>query len=326
MLRRELIQALAVAAVVWPLVAQAQPYPSRPVVMVVPYAAGGTFDVMGRILATRMSELLGQPVIVENTTGAGGIIGVNRVVNAAPDGYTLLLGSTGTHAYNQTIYKKRRYDAINDFTPVALFSEQPMVLEVRNDLPANTFPEFVALLKANAGKMQYGSAGAGTTTHLACSLLNAKVGVNVTHVPYRGSAPAAQDLIGGQIDYLCGNLGAAAPLIAGRQVKAIAVLSRARSPLMPDLASAHEQGLTDFDVTTWTAFFLPRGAPRAIVEKLNALTHATMDTPAITSRMLEIGVTGVAPERRNPEYLASFVADEVARWEGPIKSSGLQVD
>jgi tripartite-type tricarboxylate transporter receptor subunit TctC len=281
---------------------------------------------MGRILATRMSELLGQPVIVENTTGAGGIIGVNRVVNAAPDGHTLLLGSTGTHAYNQTIYKKRRYDAINDFTPVALFSEQPMVLEVRNDLPANTFPEFVALLKVNAGKMQYGSAGAGTTTHLACSLLNAKVGVNVTHVPYRGSAPAAQDLIGGQIDYLCGNLGAAAPLIAGRQVKAIAVLSRARSPLMPDLASAHEQGLTDFDVTTWTAFFLPKGAPRAIVEKLNAVTHATMDTPAIKSRMLEIGVTGVAPERRSPEYLGSFVADEVARWEGPIKSSGLQVD
>jgi tripartite-type tricarboxylate transporter receptor subunit TctC len=326
MLRRELIKALAAAAVVWPLAAQAQPYPSRPVVMVVPYAAGGTFDVMGRILATRMSELLGQPVIVENTTGAGGIIGVNRVVNAAPDGYTLLLGSTGTHAYNQTIYKKRRYDAINDFTPVALFSEQPMVLEVRNDLPANTFPEFVALLKANAGKMQYGSAGAGTTTHLACSLLNAKVGVNVTHVPYRGSAPAAQDLIGGQIDYLCGNLGAAAPLIAGRQVKAIAVLSRARSPLMPDLASAHEQGLTDFDVTTWTAFFLPKGAPRAIVEKLNVVTHATMDTPAITSRMLEIGVTGVAPERRSPQYLASFVADEVVRWEGPIKSSGLQVD
>ena len=310
----------------WPLAARAQTYPSRPIVMVVPYAAGGTFDVMGRILAARMSEILGQPVIVENTTGAGGIIGVTRLINAAPDGYTLLLGSTGTHAYNQTIYKKRRYDAIKDFTPVALFSEQPMVLEVRKDLPANTIPEFVALLKANAGKMQYGSAGAGTTTHLACSLLNSKIGVNVTHVPYRGSAPAANDLIGGQIDYLCGNLGAAAPLIAGRQVKALAVLSRARSPLMPDLASAHEQGLTDFDVTTWTAFFLPRGAPRAIVEKLNALTHATMDTPAITSRMLEIGVTGVAPERRSPEYLASFVADEVARWEGPIKSSGLQVD
>ena len=326
MVWRDCIKVFTVAAVVWPIAAQAQTYPSRPIVMVVPYAAGGTFDVMGRILAARMSEILSQPVIVENTTGAGGIIGVTRVINAAPDGYTLLLGSTGTHAYNQTIYKKRRYDAINDFTPVALFSEQPMVLEARKDLPANNIPEFVALLKANAGKMQYGSAGAGTTTHLACSLLNAKIGVNVTHVPYRGSAPAANDLIGGQIDYLCGNLGAAAPLIVGQQVKAIAVLSLGRTPLMPDLASAHEQGLTGFDVTTWTAFFLPKGAPRAVVDKLNDVAHATMDTPAIKSRMLEIGVTGVAPERRSPEYLAKFVADEVSRWEGPIKSGGLQVD
>ena len=326
MLGRDFIKVLVVAAAVWPVAAQAQTYPSRPVVMVVPFAAGGTFDVMGRILAVRMGELLGQSVVVENATGAGGIIGVNRVVNAAPDGYTLLLGSTGTHAYNQTIYKKRRYDAINDFTPVALFSEQPMVLEVRKDLPASTIPEFIALLKANAGKMQYGSAGAGTTTHLACSLLNSKIGVNVTHVPYRGSAPAANDLIGGQIDYLCGNLGAAAPLIAGKQVKAIAVLSGGRTPLMPDLATAHEQGLTGFDVTTWTAFFLPKGAPRAIVDKLNEVAHATMDSPAIKARMLEIGVTGVAPERRSPEYLAKFVADEVARWEEPIKSGGLQVD
>ena len=326
MRRRDFIKVLAVAAAVWPVAAEAQTYPSRPIVMVVPFAAGGTFDVMGRILAVRMSEILGQPVTVENTTGAGGIIGVNRVINSAPDGYTLLLGSTGTHAYNQTIYKKRRYDAVNDFTPVTLFSEQPMVLEVRKDLPANTIPEFVALLKANAGKMQYGSAGAGTTTHLACSLLNAKIGVNVTHVPYRGSAPAANDLMGGQIDYLCGNLGAAAPLIAGKQVKAIAVLSQGRSPLMPDLASAHEQGLTGFDVTTWTAFFLPKGAPRAIVDKLNEVTHATMDTPVIKSRMLEIGVTGVALERQSPDYLATFVREEIARWEGPIKAAGLQVD
>jgi tripartite-type tricarboxylate transporter receptor subunit TctC len=326
MLRREIIKGLAVAATIWPVAAPAQTYPSRPIVMVVPFAAGGTFDVMGRILAVRMSELLGQSVVVENATGAGGIIGVNRVVNAAPDGYTLLLGSTGTHAYNQTIYKKRRYDAINDFTPVALFSEQPMVLEARKDLPANTVPEFAALLKASGGKMQYGSAGAGSTTHLACSLLNARIGANVTHVPYRGSAPAANDLIGGQIDYLCGNLGAAAPLILGKQVKAIAVLSRGRSQLMPELASAHEQGLTDFDVTTWTAFFLPKGAPKEIVDKLNEVTHATMDTPMIKSRMLEIGVTGVAPERRSADYLAKFVADEVARWEGPIKDGGLQVD
>jgi tripartite-type tricarboxylate transporter receptor subunit TctC len=310
----------------WPFAAQAQTYPSRPVVMVVPFAAGGTFDVMGRIMATRMSEILGQQVIVENTTGAGGIIGVTRVMGAAPDGYTLLLGSTGTHAYNQSIYKKRRYDAVSDFTPVTLWSEQPMVLEARKDLAANTIPEFSALLKTNGAKMQYGSAGAGSTTHLACSLLNSAIGANVTHVPYRGSAPASNDLIGGQIDYLCGNLGAAAPLITGKQVKAIAVLSKARSPLMPDLASAHEQGLTGFDVTTWTAFFLPKGAPANIVAKLNEVAHATMETPVIKQRMLEIGVTGVTADRRSPDYLAKFVADEVARWEGPIISGGLQVD
>jgi tripartite-type tricarboxylate transporter receptor subunit TctC len=326
MRQRDLIKALAVAAALMPVAAQAQTYPARPIVMVVPYAAGGTFDVMGRIVAVRMAELLGQPVIVENTTGAGGIVGVNRVTSARPDGYTLLFGTVGTHAYNQSIYRKRRYDAINDFTPVTLFSEQPMVLEVRKDLPANTFQEFMALLKANGDKMQYGSAGAGSTTHLACALLNARIGANVTHVPYRGSAPATNDLIGGQIDYVCGNLGAAAPLISGKQVKALAVLSRERSPLMPELASAHEQGLTDYEVTTWTAFFLPKGAPKEIVDKLVEVTHAAMETPAIKSRMHDIGVTGIAPERRSPEYLAKFVVDEIARWEGPIKSGGMQVD
>ena len=325
-MRFDFIKALAVAALLAPAVAQAQTYPSRPVTMVVPYAAGGTFDVLGRIMAVRMGELLGQTVIVENTTGAGGIVGVNRVISAKPDGYTFLLGTVGTHAYNQTIYKKRRYDAINDFAPVALFSEQPMVLEVRKDLPANTFAEFAALLKRDGAKMQYGSAGAGSTTHLACSLLNARIGANVTHVPYRGSAPATNDLIGGQIDYVCGNLGAAVALITGKQVKALALLSKERSPLMPDLATAHEQGLADYDVTTWTAFFLPKGTPKEIVDKLNAVTHAAMDTPAIKARMLEIGVTGIAPERRSAEYLTKFVVEEVARWEGPIKSGGLQVD
>jgi tripartite-type tricarboxylate transporter receptor subunit TctC len=256
------IAAFAFMVAAWPFAAHAQNYPNRPIVMIVPFAAGGTFDIMGRIMAPRMSELLGQQIVVENTTGAGGIIGVQRVMNAAPDGYTLLLGSTGTHAYNQTIYKKRRYDAVTDFAPVTLWSEQPMVLEARKDLAANTIPEFAALLKANSAKMQYGSA----------------------------------------------------------------VLSKGRSPLMPDLASAHEQGLKEFDVTTWTAFFLPKGTPKPIVDKLNEVTHATMETPLVKQRMLESGVTGVSPDRRSPEYLAKFVADEVARWEGPIKAGGLQVD
>ena len=326
MKRRTLIIALAVAAALAPAAALAQAYPTRPISLIVPFAAGGAFDVLGRIIAVRMAELLGQPVIVENVTGAAGIIGVNRVVAAKPDGYTLLLGTVGTHAYNQTVYRKRRYDAIGDFTPVALFSEQPMVLEGRKDLPASTFTEFITLLKENGAKMQFGSAGVGSTTHLSCALINAKVGVDITHVPYRGGGPAANDLIAGQIDYMCGNLGTSKGRIEGKQVKALALLSRERSPLMPDLATAHEQGMTNFDVTTWTALFLPKGAPKAIVDKLNEVTHAAMETPAIKSRMLEIGVIGIAPERRSADYLAKFVVEEVARWEGPIKSGGLQVD
>ena len=321
-----LLAGLAAILSTLPCWAQAETFPSRPITMVVPYAAGGTFDVLGRIMAARMGEILGQTIIVENTTGAAGIVGVTRVINAKPDGYTFLLGTVGTHAYNQSIYRKRRYDAINDFTPVALFSEQPMVLEVRKDLPANDFAEFAALLKKNSAKMQYGSAGAGSTTHLACSLLNARLEAEVTHVPYRGSAPATNDLIGGRIDYFCGNLGAAIALIRGKQVRALALLSKERSPLMPDLPTAEEAGLVGFDVPTWTAFFLPKGAPKEIVAKLNEAAHAAMDTPAIKARMMEIGVTGIAPERRSPEYLAKYVAEEIARWEGPIKSSGLQVD
>ena len=255
-----------------------------------------------------------------------GIIGVNRVVNAAPDGYTFLFGSIGTHAYNQTIYKKPRYDATADFTPVALFAEQPMVLNTRRDFPTNNLPEFIDYVKKNSAKLQFGSAGAGTTTHLGCALLNAVIGVKVTHVPYRGGGPAANDLIGGQIDYMCLNIGGAVPLIMGKQVKAIATLSRSRSPLMPDLPTAHEQGLADFDVVTWNAFFLPKGTPTEIVKKLNDATSQAMDTPAIKSRMHDIGITGVAFERRSPEYLAKFVGDEIARWAGPIKANGLQVD
>ena len=294
--------------------------------MVVPFAAGGAFDVLGRIVAARMSEILGQQVIIENTTGAAGIIGVKRVASAASDGYTVLFGSIGTHAYNQTIYRKPRYDAVEDFAPVALFAEQPMVLVARKDFPATTLAEFIAYVKANAAKVKFGSAGAGTTTHLGCAQLNAAIGAGVTHVPYRGGGPALNDVIGGHIDYYCANIGGPVQVIKEGQVKAIATLSRMRSSVLPDLPTAHEQGLTDFDVVTWNAFFLPKGAPAEIIKRLSDATSQAMDSPVVESRLREMGVTAVAPERRSPQYLARFVVEEIARWAGPIKQNGLQVD
>jgi tripartite-type tricarboxylate transporter receptor subunit TctC len=326
MRRRDFIIGIAGSAAAWPRTAQGQAYPTRPITMVVPFAAGGAFDVTGRILGARMSEILGQQMVVENVTGAAGIIGVNRVVNAAPDGYTLLFGSIGTHAYNQSIYRKPRYNAATDFTPVALFADQPMVLNARKGLPTDDLRSFTAYVKAHQSKLQYGSAGPGTTTHLGCALINAAIGVDVTHVPYRGGGPATNDLLAGQIDYMCPNIGGAISIIQGKQVKAIATLSRNRSPLLPDLATAHEQGLTDFDVVTWNAFFLPKGAPAEIVKNLADATSHAIDTPAVKGRLRDIGVDVVAPERRSPEYLARFVVDEIARWAGPIKANGLQVD
>ena len=323
---RRIALMVTAGAVVWSVAAEAQTYPARPISIVVPFAAGGVFDTMARIIGARMGELLGQSVIVENVTGAAGIIGVERVINAKPDGYTVLLGTVGTHAYNQSIYRNRRYDAVSDFTPVTLWSDQPMVLEGRKDLPADNLVEFIALLKQNGTKMQYGSAGVGSTTHLACALLNAKIGVDVAHVPYRGGGPAANDLAGGHIDYMCGNLGTTVARAAAKQSKPLAVLSRERSSLMPELATAHEQGIRDYDVVTWTAFFLPRGAPKDIVARLNEVTHAAMDTPAIQTKFNAIGVVGVAPDRRGPEYLAKYVVEEIDRWKDPIKASGLEVD
>jgi len=326
MRRHDVIAMVVSAAAAWPIVTYAQTYPSRTITMVVPYAAGGGFDVLGRIVTAPMSEFLGHPVITENTTGGGGAIGVVRVAKATPDGYTFLLGSIGTHAYYPTMYQKPRYDAVADFSPVALFAEQPMVLIARKDFPANNLAEFIDYAKKNGGKLQFGSAGVGSTTHLGCSLLNSVIGANVTHVPYRGGGPASMDVIAGQIDYMCLNAGGVIPLVAGKQVKAIAMLSRDRSPSMPDLPTAREQGLADFDVVTWNAFFLPKGAPAEAVKKLNEATSRALDTPAIKNRLHELGIATVASERRSPEYLGHFVADEIARWAGPIKASGLQLD
>ena len=281
---------------------------------------------MARVFTPHLTQILGQQVIVENVGAAAGIVGTARVAKATPDGYTVLFGTVGTHAYNPTLYKKLPYNAVTDFAPVALVAEQPMVLLTRKDFPADTLQEFIAYVKANAAKLQYGSAGVGSTTHLGCALLNSAAGLEVTHVPYRGGGPVMADLIAGQVHYMCSNSAGALPQIAGGTIKGIALLARERSSLIPTLATAHEQGLTDFEAITWTGFFLPKGTPAEIVDKLNAATVQMMDTPALAERMHELGVTLVAPERRSPQYLASFVAREIDKWGAPIKAAGIHVD
>ena len=306
--------------------AGAQSWPERPLTMVIPFAAGGAVDIMGRILGARLSEILGQRVIIENAGGAGGMSGAYRVAKAAPDGYEFVLGSVGTHAQNQSLYKKPLYNAALDFAPVVLIAETPLVMVARKDLPANDLQEFIAYAKANQAKMQYGSAGTGSANQLACVLLNAAIGITVTHVPYRGGEPAIQDLIAGRIDYACSIITTAAPQVDGGLVKAIVITTRTRSPLLPNLATAQEQGLKDFEAYTWNAFFMPKGTPDAIVRRLNAATIEALNTPTVQQRLKEIGATLVAPERRSPDYLGKFVASEIEKWAGPIKASGASAD
>jgi tripartite-type tricarboxylate transporter receptor subunit TctC len=306
--------------------AGAASWPTRPVTMIVPFAAGGPTDVVGRILAARMSEILKQNIVVVNVGGAGGMTGAERVAQAKPDGYEVLLGTVGTQAYSQTLYKNPLYSATKDFAPVALIAEQPLVLVVRKDLPAKTLKEFAAYVKANAAKMSFGSGGAGSSTHLGCVLLNQTLGVNVQHVPYRGSAPALQDLIAGRIDYMCDAVSTELSPIKAGSVKAIAVLAGQRSAVLPDVPTVGQEGFAGFDANNWIGLFFPRHTPDAIIHRMHEATVEAMRTPALRQRMETIGTDLVAADRTSPSYLGHFVASQIKKWAGPIKESGVSVD
>ena len=306
--------------------AAAQDFPNRPVTMIIPFAAGGPTDVLGRIVGARMSEVLGQQVVIENVGGAGGMTGAARVAQSAPDGYTIGLGTVGTHAQGQSLYKKPLYNAATDFTPVALIAEVPIVLIARKDFPAANLKEFVDYAKKNQDKMTFGSAGTGSATHLGCVVLNTAMGTGITHVPYRGTGPAMQDLQGGRIDFLCEVVSTAKPQIDGNTVKAIAILTKQRSPALPDVATAAEQGLPDVEAYTWNAIFLPKGAPDAIVKKLHDATLAAMHTPSVKERLEGLGAMIVPDDRATPQYLGNFVKSEIEKWAAPIKASGATAD
>lgn len=301
----------------------AQDWPTRPITLVVPFAPGGGVDVSARIQAQKIGELLGQPVVVDNMGGAAGVTGALHVSKSAPDGYTMLMGNTGTHAFSQALYREPLYNAVSDFTPVALVTESPRILIVRNNLPVANLREFIIYVKAHQANMQFGSAGVGSGTHLPCVLLNMAMGVNVTHVPYRGESPAQQDLIGGRIDYMCSTIQTGAALALQGQVKAIAVMSPNRVDIVPNVPTTGEQGLPGVEASVWDAYFLPPGVPAAIVAKLNTAISAAVDDPAVHKRLADLGLEVVPPQERTPGYLAKLVPDEVARWSKVVQAAGI---
>jgi tripartite-type tricarboxylate transporter receptor subunit TctC len=294
--------------------------------MVVPFAAGGPIDFVARMIGPRLSEALGQQVIVENIGGAGGMNGANRVAKSAPDGSMFLFGNQATHTFSQLLYKKPLYNAETEFAPVGLVLSNIKVLVTRKDLPANSLAEFIAYTKANQASMQFGSAGTGSATHMTCVMLNIAIGASVVHVPYRGTAPALQDLIAGRIDYVCDVISTARPHIVSCAIKALAILSNSRSAVAPNVPTALEQGLADVDGDGWNAFFLPKGTPEPIVRKLASALNQVIETPLIRERMTENGLTLPEPDRRGPGPLARLVTSDLKKWAPPVKASGVSID
>jgi tripartite-type tricarboxylate transporter receptor subunit TctC len=309
------------------LPAAAQDWPTRALTLVVPYSAGGSQDAVSRMITPGVGAALGQQVVVENVGGAGGTLGVTRVAKAAPDGYQFLLGNVGTHAQSPALYDKLTYDPIGDFVPVALLVDQSMLLAVRKDLPATNLQEFIAYARANGAKMQYGSAGVGSPTHLACALLNVAIGAEaVTHVPYRGGGPAMQDLMAGRIDYFCYNTASIKPQIDAGTVKALAILSAARVGSLPTVPTAQEQGLKDFEVSNWMAFFLPKATPAPIVARLREATVASLADTAVQDKLRALGADPVDPNRMPLDRLPAFVAAEMDKWRATIKQAGIRLE
>lgn len=308
------------------LMATAQAYaafPERPVTLVVPFAAGGSTDVVARVIAEKMSEDLGQQVIVQNVAGAGGSLGAGNVARAEPDGYTILMGTVATHALNPLILKNKPYDAEADFAPVSLLVLVPNVLVVNPELPANSVEELLALLKAEPDKWSYASSGNGTPLHLSGELFKSMAGVTMEHIPYKGSGPALNDLLGNQVSIMFDNLPSSSAHIKAGTLKALAVTTAERAPSFPDIPTMAEAGLPGYETYTWNALFAPKDTPKEAVDRLNAAALKAMADPGVAERMKEFSATIVAS---TPDELATHVKAEIAKWTPVVKDANVQMD
>lgn len=320
--RRAAVAALGAWAVASAGPALAEDYPARAITMIVPFAAGGPTDVVARLVGEHMSKTLGQPIIIENVVGAGGTTGSTRAARAANDGYTLVMGHVGTHAASVSLYPKLAYDPRVDFEPIAQINGAAIVIVAKKDFPPKDFKEFVSYVKANEAKLNQAHAGVGAVSYITCELLNGIIGVKPVGVPFQGTGPAMNALVGGQVDYMCDQITNVVPQVNGGTIKAYAVATPERSPSLPNVPTSAEGGLPSYQASAWNALFAPKGTPKPIIDKLNAAAVKALDDPKVIARMKELGNDVPKPEQRTPAALGKLVKDEVDKWNKFLKPIG----
>ncbi|WP_064577339.1 Bug family tripartite tricarboxylate transporter substrate binding protein [Cupriavidus gilardii] len=298
-------------------------YPTKPITMIVPFSAGGTTDILARIVGLQLGKALGQPVVIENRPGAGGNIGASLAAKAPGDGYTLFMGTIGTHAINQSLYSKLPYDPVKDFAPITRVAMVPNLVVVNPNVPAKSVKELIAYVKANPNKISYGSSGNGSSMHLSGELFNSMTGLNIQHVPYKGSAPAVNDLLGNQIGLMFDNLPSSYQHVKAGKLRPLAVTSAKRSPALPDVPTVAEAGVPGYEATSWFALYATGGTPKAIVDRLNAEVVKILAMPDVQKQMAG---QGAEPSPEKPEQLAAFMKTEAAKWAKVVKASGATVD
>ena len=302
--------------------APAQDFPARPITVIVPFAAGGPTDVIARIVTDNMARSLGQTFVIENVVGAGGTTGVVRAKRANPDGYTIVMGHMGTHAAAPALYPNLAYDPMNDFEPIGLAAGTPVLILAKKDFPAKDLKEFVSHVKANEKKLNMAHAGVGSVSFTTCLLLNSILNVKPTSIPFQGTGPSMNALIGGQVDFMCDQIVNAVPQVKAGTIKAYAIGTPERNPALPDLPTSMEAGLPEFQASAWNALFAPKGTPKAAVEKLAAALDRALDDENTRKRLLELGSDLPNKDGRGPQALANLVKTEIAKWTPIIKSAG----